>query len=101
MYSSEFFSLQLIREKIENTLEISGNLVSQKCGHCDRVFALDVIGCHAGVQVIPIMTIYQEKILFTYFDLNSYTSVTNIELVKFQGNVHSPSLVVVKRCMLV
>ena len=33
--------------------------------------------------------IYQEKILFTYFDLDYFTSVTNIKLIKFQGNTHS------------
>ena len=48
-------------------------------------FALDVIGCHVGVQVVPMIIIYQEKILFTYFDLNSSTSITNIKPIKFQG----------------
>ena len=40
--------------------------------------------------------IYQEKILFT-----SFTSVTNIKLIKFDGNAHSSLFVVVKSCMLV
>ena len=63
--------------------------------------ALDVIGRHVGVQVLPMIIIYQKKILFTYFDLNSFTSVINIRLVKFQGNPHSSLFVVVKSCMLV
>ena len=54
----------------------------------NRVFVLDVIGCHVGVQVVPMIVIYQEKILFTYFDFNSFTSIINITLVKFQGNAH-------------
>ena len=37
MYPSELFSPELLREKFENGLEISGensgNLVTQKCGH--------------------------------------------------------------------
>ena len=33
MYSNELFSLKLLREKSESALEISGNLVYQKCGH--------------------------------------------------------------------
>ena len=32
----EFFSLELLREKVENILENSGNLVSQKCDHPDN-----------------------------------------------------------------
>ena len=35
------------------------------------------------------------------FDLNASTSVTNIKLVKFQGNAQSSLFVVVKSCMLV
>ena len=42
--------------------------------------------------------IHQEKILFTYFDFHSFTSTTNVKLIKFLGNVH---FVDVKRCMLV
>ena len=38
MYSSELFSLMFLREKFENTLEISGNLVFQKCGHPGNAF---------------------------------------------------------------
>ena len=45
--------------------------------------------------------IYQEKLLFTYFDLNSFMSITNINVIKFQGNAHSSLFVVVKSCMLV
>ena len=33
MYSSEFFYLELLREKFENALEISGNLVAETYGH--------------------------------------------------------------------
>ena len=54
----------------------------------NRVFVLDVIGCHADVQVVPMIVIYQEKILFTYFDFNSFTSIINIKLMKFQGSAH-------------
>ena len=50
------------------------------------VFALNVIGCHVGVQVI---IIYQEKIRITYFNLNSFTTITNIKLIRFQGSAHS------------
>ena len=31
--SSEVFSLEFLRKNVENALEISGNLVFQKCGH--------------------------------------------------------------------
>ena len=53
-----------------------------------RVFVLDVIGCHVGVQVVSMIITYQEKILFTYFGSNCSTSNTNIKLIKFQGNAH-------------
>ena len=46
MYSIELFSLVFLREKFENTLEISensGNLVSQKCGH--PVSQIVIIAC--------------------------------------------------------
>ena len=33
--------------------------------------------------------IYQEKILFTLSDFKSFTSIINIELIRFQGNAHS------------
>ena len=33
----------------------------------NRIFVLDVIGDHVGVQVVPMTIILQEKILFTYF----------------------------------
>ena len=42
------------------------------------------------------ITIYQQKILFTYFDLNSFASITNIKLIKFQGNAHLSLFVVEK-----
>ena len=45
--------------------------------------------------------IYQEKILFTLLDLNSFTSIIDIKLIKIQGNAHSSLSVVVKCCMLV
>ena len=74
------------------------------------VFALGVIGCHVVVQVVPIyqqrilftyqqrilftyqqrilftyqqriLFTYQQRILFTYFDLNSFTSITDIKLI--------------------
>ena len=32
-YLNQFFFLPLLREKFENALENSGNLVSRKCGH--------------------------------------------------------------------
>ena len=32
------------------------------------MLAPDAIGCHAGVQVVPKIIIYQEGILFTLFD---------------------------------
>ena len=57
--------------------------------------ALDVMGCHVGVQVVPIIIIYQEKIPFNYFDLNSSTLITNIKLIEFQGNTHTHLLFVV------
>ena len=37
MYSIYLFCLVFIGDKFQNTLEISGNLVSQKCGHPARV----------------------------------------------------------------
>ena len=61
-----------------------------------RVFARNVVGCHVGAQVVPMIIIYQQKILFTYFDLNYFTSITNIKLIKFQGNAYSSLFVVVK-----
>ena len=48
-------------------------------------FALEVIGCHVGVDVVPMMIIYQEKILFTY------------QVISGLGNPHKlcrPSLLV-------
>ena len=33
MYSSEFFAPQVLGENFENALEISGNLIYEKCGH--------------------------------------------------------------------
>ena len=33
MHSVEFSSLEFLREEFKNALEISGKLVSQKCGH--------------------------------------------------------------------
>ena len=41
MHSSKFFSLELLRETSENALEISGNLVPQKCGHPITKFLLN------------------------------------------------------------
>ena len=38
--------------------------------------------------------IYQEKILFTYFDFNSFTSARNMKLMKPQSNAHYSSLFV-------
>ena len=37
-------------------------------------FVLDIIGCHVGVQVVPMIVIYQEKILLTLFDLKDLLS---------------------------
>ena len=54
-----------------------------------RVFTLDVIGYHVGVQVVPMIIIYQQKILFTFFYLNSFTLITNIKVIKFHSNVQS------------
>ena len=36
-YPNQFFFLPLLWEKFENALQISGHLVSQKCGHPDVV----------------------------------------------------------------
>ena len=66
----------------------------------NRGFARDVSGCHVGVQVVPMIIIYQEKILLTYFNLNSFTSVINIKLIKFQGNAHSSLFATVKPCTI-
>ena len=54
-----------------------------------KVFALDVVGSHVGVQVVLMIIIYQEKILFTYFSLSSFMLITNIKLIKVQSNAHS------------
>ena len=43
-------------------------------------FKLDVIGCHVDVKVVP-MIITKKRILFIYFDLNSFMSITNIKLI--------------------
>ena len=41
MYFSELFSPELLRAKLENDLEISGNSVTQKCGHPDFCYIVD------------------------------------------------------------
>ena len=38
LYSSEVFSLSFLREKFENALEISGNLVSQNVATLNDMF---------------------------------------------------------------
>ena len=52
MYSIEFFSLQLLREKFQNALEISGDLVSQKCGHAAVVAAINILHLEALKQYL-------------------------------------------------
>ena len=42
MYSSDLFSLELLTESFENALEISGNLVSKKCGHPVKSYGIIV-----------------------------------------------------------
>ena len=54
MHSIEFFSLELLREKVWNILENSGNLVCQKCGHPG---AVAVTGC-----------IFDPSFSFPFFD---------------------------------
>ena len=52
---------------------------------------------HVGVQVVPMIMIYQEKTLFTLFDLNSFTLIANIKMIKFQANAHASFLCICKK----